>query len=88
MEASYTKYHKKYYEVHRDEIREKRKPTDRAYYEKNRELIKQRALDRYYRLKEAAKQTTASPAPAPAPPPALGLSETLPAPADTKIESA
>jgi hypothetical protein len=84
MEASYTKYHKKYYEVHRDEIREKRKPTDRAYYEKNRELIKQRALDRYYRLKEAAKQTT---------PPALGLSETLPAspapaPADTKIESA
>jgi hypothetical protein len=81
MEASYTKYHKKYYEVHRDEIREKRKPTDRAYYEKNRELIKQRALDRYYRLKEAAKQTTASPA--------LGLSETLPAPAPAaKIESA
>jgi hypothetical protein len=69
MEASYTKYHKKYYEVHRDEIREKRKPTDRAYYEKNRELIKQRALDRYYRLKalgEAVAANTPAPAPAPA----------------------
>jgi hypothetical protein len=52
--SKYSKYHKKYYDQHREEIRVKRKPTDKAYYEANKEKIKQRALDRYYRLKDAA----------------------------------
>ena len=51
--TKYSKYHRKYYEQHREEIRQKRKPTDKAYYEANKEKIKQRALDRYYRLKAA-----------------------------------
>ncbi len=59
--TKYSKYHKKYYEAHREEIREKRKATDKAYYEANRDKIKQRALDRYYRLEAA------TPAEAPAP---------------------
>jgi hypothetical protein len=50
--TKYSKYHRKYYNEHRDEIREKRKTTDKAYYEKNKEAIKARVLARYYRLKE------------------------------------
>lgn len=58
--TKYSKYHRKYYEQHREEIREKRKATDKAYYEKNKEAIKTRALERYYRLKAA--NTPATPA--------------------------
>lgn len=69
--TKYSKYHRKYYNEHREEIREKRKTTDKAYYEANKERIKQRALARYYRLKEAPAtppasdpQTSNPPAPA------------------------
>ncbi len=64
--TKYSKYHKKYYDEHREEIRIKRKPTDKAYYEANKEKIKQRALDRYYRLK-AANTPATDPAPAETP---------------------
>jgi hypothetical protein len=66
--TKYSKYHRKYYNEHREEIREKRKVTDKAYYEKNKDAIKQRALARYYRLKNGNPPAPAeSPAPAPAP---------------------
>jgi hypothetical protein len=60
--TKYSKYHRKYYNEHREEIREKRKVTDKAYYEKNRDTIKSRALARYYRLKETTPPATNPPA--------------------------
>lgn len=45
----------KYYHTHKDQpgFKEKLSAAHRNYYERNRDLLKQRALERYYRLKEA-----------------------------------
>jgi hypothetical protein len=61
--TKYSKYHRKYYNDHRDEIREKRKTTDKAYYDKNKEAIKARVLARYYRLKQDESPAPEAPAP-------------------------
>lgn len=60
--SSYSATHKRFYERHRDEIREKRKASDHEFYEKNKERIKQRALAYYY-AKKAARQNAATPEP-------------------------
>ena len=51
MPGTYSAAHKKYYETHRYEIREQRKAADKAYYERNKERIKSRVLDKYYQKK-------------------------------------
>jgi hypothetical protein len=51
MPGTYSPAHKKYYEAHRDEIREQRKAADKAYYERNKERIKSRVLQKYYEKK-------------------------------------
>lgn len=51
MVGTYSPAHKRYYEAHREEIREQRKAADKAYYERNRERIKARVLDKYYQKK-------------------------------------
>jgi hypothetical protein len=51
MPGTYSAAHKRYYEAHREEIREQRKAADRAYYERNKERIKARVLDKYYQKK-------------------------------------
>lgn len=52
--SSYTDRHKRFYAVHRDEIREKRKTVDHDFYERNKERIKARSLAYYYAKKAAA----------------------------------
>lgn len=42
---------KKYYEVHKKEINEKHKQKRSDYYEKNKEVIRQRSRDYYYKNK-------------------------------------
>ena len=57
--SSYTETHKRFYQRHRDEIREKRKASDHDFYERNKERIKQRALAYYY-AKKAARESQAT----------------------------
>jgi len=62
---------KKYYDTHHDELVIRRKPIDKAYYQRNKERLSALALERYYRLKalraSAPAPAPADPAPAPAP---------------------
>jgi len=53
--SSYSNYHKKYYTEHKEEIAEKIKDKEywKNYYLKNKDLVKQKALARYYAKKEA-----------------------------------
>lgn len=51
MPGTYSAAHKKYYETHRDAIREQRKAADKSYYERNKERIKARVLQKYYEKK-------------------------------------
>lgn len=72
--SSYTANHKKFYERHREEIREKRKASDHDYYERNKERIKARVLA-YYHARKAVVATPAEEAAAatsPATTPAVG----------------
>lgn len=43
MESTYSESHKKYYESNKEAYKK--------YYQKNKERLKQRALERYYKLK-------------------------------------
>jgi hypothetical protein len=47
MATTYSAAHKRFYEIHKEEIREKRKASDRSYYERNKERIKARVLAKY-----------------------------------------
>ena len=61
--SSYTESHRRYYQKHRAEIQQKRKPVDRDYYERNKEAIRAKNLARYYAKKAAAATADASSAP-------------------------
>lgn len=60
--TTYSESHRKYYQEHKQEIREKRKTVDKAYYERHKEAIRARNLARYYAKKAA---TSGSPPAAP-----------------------
>jgi hypothetical protein len=51
--SSYTIYHKKYYAENKTDITTKNKESKywEGYYEKNKEEVKKKALDRYYAKK-------------------------------------
>jgi hypothetical protein len=49
--TSYSAYHKKYYDGHKDEISAKTKEYWVEYYQRNKERIKARALERYHEKK-------------------------------------
>ena len=51
--SSYTIYHKKYYAENKTDITTKNKESKywEGYYEKNKEEVKRKALDRYYAKK-------------------------------------
>ena len=49
--STYSESHRKYYQEHKQEIREKRKTNDKAYYERHKEAIKAKNLARYYTKK-------------------------------------
>jgi len=49
--TSYSSYHKKYYDGHKEVISAKTKDYWVTYYELNKERIKTRALERYYAKK-------------------------------------
>jgi hypothetical protein len=51
MATTYSAAHKRFYEIHKDEIREKRKASDKSYYERNKDRIKARVLAKYYERK-------------------------------------
>lgn len=55
--SSYTIYHKKYYAENKTDINTKKKENKywEGYYEKNKEEVKKKALDRYY-AKKAIKE--------------------------------
>jgi hypothetical protein len=55
--SSYTIYHKKYYSENKTDITTKNKESKywEGYYEKNKEQVKKKALDRYY-AKKALKE--------------------------------
>ena len=55
--SSYTIYHKKYYAENKTDITTKNKESKywEGYYEKNKEEVKKKALDRYY-AKKAIKE--------------------------------
>jgi hypothetical protein len=55
--SSYTIYHKKYYAENKTDITTKNKENKywEGYYEKNKEEVKKKALDRYY-AKKAIKE--------------------------------
>jgi hypothetical protein len=55
--SSYTIYHKKYYAENKTDITTKNKESKywEGYYEKNKEEVKKKALDRYY-LKKAERE--------------------------------
>jgi hypothetical protein len=55
--SSYTIYHKKYYAENKNDITTKNKENKywEGYYEKNKEEVKKKALDRYY-AKKAIKE--------------------------------
>ena len=53
MATTYSAAHKRFYEIHKDEIREKRKASDKSYYERNKDRIKARVLAKYYERKAA-----------------------------------
>jgi len=55
--SSYTIYHKKYYAENKTDITTKNKENKywEGYYEKNKEEVKKKALDRYY-AKKALKE--------------------------------
>jgi hypothetical protein len=52
----------KYYHTHKDDpgFRERLAEVQRNYYQRNRDTYKQKALDRYYRLKQVAQQAVAN----------------------------
>lgn len=59
--SSYTIYHKKYYAENKTDITTKNKENKywEGYYEKNKEEVKKKALDRYYAkkaIREAEKK--------------------------------
>lgn len=56
--SSYTIYHKKYYSDNKIDITTKNKESKywEGYYEKNKEEVKKKALDRYYAKKEIRLQ--------------------------------
>lgn len=56
--STYSESHRKYYQEHKQEIREKRKTVDRAYYERHKEDIRAKNLARYH-----AKKTSQTPEP-------------------------
>jgi len=49
--SSYSAYHKKYYDGHKETISAKTKEYWVEYYQQNKERIKARALERYYAKK-------------------------------------
>jgi hypothetical protein len=49
--TSYSSYHKKYYDGHKDVISAKTKEYWVTYYQQNKERIKTRALERYHEKK-------------------------------------
>jgi hypothetical protein len=51
MATTYSAAHKRFYEIHKDEIRDKRRASDRSYYERNKDRIKARVLAKYYERK-------------------------------------
>lgn len=51
--TTYSESHRKYYQEHKQEIREKRKTVDKAYYERHKEAIRAKNLARYYAKKAA-----------------------------------
>ena len=50
--TSYSAYHKKYYDGHKDVISAKTKEYWVEYYQQNKERIKTKALERYYAKKQ------------------------------------
>ena len=52
--STYTENHKKYYIENKDKIKERNKNNKYwlIYYEKNKEIIKKKALERYYNKKD------------------------------------
>lgn len=62
--TSYTPYHKKYYEKHREAIsqRAKEKAYWKTYYERHKDEIREKARERY-RQKLAADAATKAPEP-------------------------
>jgi len=53
--SSYTIYCKRFYENHKDELREKIKPYQAVYRQKNREALRARAKADYQKKKEKAR---------------------------------
>lgn len=51
MATTYSAAHKRFYETHKDEYKEKRRASDKSYYERNKERIKARVLAKYYERK-------------------------------------
>jgi len=51
----------KYYQTHKNDpgFRDKLKQSAKSYYERNRDQLKQKALDRYYQIKAALTPTLA-----------------------------
>ena len=70
--SSYSATHKRFYERHREEIRQKRKVSDHEFYERNKERIKARVLARYYANKAMEAALANPPAPGAAESPASG----------------
>ena len=54
MTSTYSESHRKYYQEHKQEIREKRKTVDQAYYARHKEAFRAKNLARYYSKKNAA----------------------------------
>lgn len=52
--SSYTIYCKRFYENHKDELREKIKPYQAVYRQKNREALRERARADYQKKKAKA----------------------------------
>jgi hypothetical protein len=59
--STYSPSHRRFYERHREAIREKRKESDHDYYERNKERIKARVLARYYDKKSATTLPASEP---------------------------
>jgi len=78
MSTTYSESHRKYYQEHKQEIREKRKTVDKAYYERHKEAIRAKNLARYHDKKTAASGTPppASSPPVSSPPASSGVNDT------------
>ena len=61
METTYTKYHRSFYEKHKDELKSKMSAYQKEYYKRNRDRILSR-VKAYQDAKRAATEATVSPA--------------------------